>query len=116
MSVDIYEPHSGSVRVSGGSPAKAAGMCGYHFFKKKQLPVDFYFMGGNAGLQAAKACSVLAMVLKEENSYASFIPMRFKMDADDGHGNTSLKDIFVWRLKIEETDDVTELGEDIQHI
>ena len=105
-----YVPHAGTVKVSGRSEAIKLAKYALMLVSKGTTPVDFLFIGANAGQQAYKACSITAsLMLKHQKIQLSFIPLRFLTDSPerdvlgravekDGVAAMQVKDAFVWRV------------------
>lgn len=96
----LYEFHPGSIRVSGRSKVFATGLSAYHEYIKGTRPVEFVFLGGNAGQQAFKASVVtkreLETMLKKSIGFEPFW-CKVEILGPDGASN-GIKDASGWRV------------------
>lgn len=106
-----YEPHNGTVRVSGKSdPGKVARYI-VTLVKERRAPkVDVLFIGANAGQQAYKACSIACLIAVEELKIVlGFHPLRYMVTTQTRNAvgevlmngeepAMSDKDCSVWRV------------------
>ena len=110
----IYAFHKGSIRVSGKSQVFKTGLSAFYEWRKGTRPVEFVFLGGNAGHQAYKA----AVVAKREieatcHTKVAFLPMWSSVITDSvsehytetEHVQTRtpdrsgvVKDLSIWRI------------------
>ena len=71
MSAPLYTPGVGTVRVSGSGDCKKIAKCALHFIHQRKMPVDFFFVGSNAGHQAIKAIGIVTEIMKDTTDGAS---------------------------------------------
>lgn len=71
MSAPLYTPGVGTIRVSGSGDCKKIAKCALHFINQRKMPVDFFFVGSNAGHQAIKAIGIVTEVMKDTTNEAS---------------------------------------------
>jgi|SRR5688572_16418682 len=104
-----YQEHKGTVRVSGSTSPRSAGLCALVYLQKGISPIDFFYIGGNAGQQAMKAMSVFAFMVEKEmpDMLIAFRPIRYMTMTTDYGGATKEKDATVWRAVL-----VTKIDED----
>ena len=102
---EIYVEHGGTIRISGRTLPHKAGFCAFSYLQQGMAVIDFFYIGGNAGQQAAKSMGVFShlvkqdMALKNKNVFVAFVPLRFMtMAKDAGIGNPREKDASVWRV------------------
>jgi hypothetical protein len=100
----LYVEHAGTIRVSGMTSPRSAGFCAFVFLQKGIFPIDFFYIGGNAGQQAMKSMSIFAFIVQKDlpGMLIAFRPIRFMTTADEKE-----KDATVWRTVL-----VTEIAED----
>lgn len=58
ISIPVYAPHSGTIRISGSTESKKAASCALHYLSQQVSPIDFFYIGANAGQQAMKAMGI----------------------------------------------------------
>lgn len=110
----IYVFHQGSIRVSGKSQAFKTGLSAFYEWRKGTRPVEFVFLGGNAGHQAYKAAGVAKREIEAIcHIKVAFIPMwssvitetveehytkthHVKTHVQDSSG--VVKDLSIWRI------------------
>src|ERR1051326_2455893 len=83
--LQIYNSHPGTVRISGKTPPKAAACCAFSYLQNGVDPIDFQYIGGNAGQQAMKSMTILAHIIENEmkNAQVAFRPLRFLTQTKD---------------------------------
>lgn len=98
----MYECHEGTVRISGKTSPRSAGFCAFVYLQKGVSPIDFFYIGGNAGQQAMKAMSVFAFIVHQESgAIVAFRPLRYMtITVDVLTGEKKEKDATVWRTII----------------
>jgi len=96
---ELYQFHPGSLKISGKTKSHSAGRYAANLWRSGKRPVDFVYLGGNAGQQADKAAHAMMMELaKLFNIIVGFVPMRVMVKTEpDENGKTHIKDAFVWR-------------------
>lgn len=95
----LYEFHAGSIRVAGKSKVFATGLSAFHEYVKGTRPVEFIFLGGNAGQQAFKACAVVKRELERARSVKiAFEPFWCKVEILNNDVPESVKDASGWRI------------------
>lgn len=96
-----YTEHEGTVRVSGKTTPKSAACCAFAYVQKGVEPIDFFYIGANAGHQAMKAMTTFAHMVSQElqlKGTVAFIPIRVMARTTDPITNLSAdKDATVWR-------------------
>jgi len=102
---DHYNEHSGTVRISGRTLPKSAAFCALTYLQRGLDPIDFFYIGGNAGQQAMKAMSIFAYLVDREMHQAgisvAFCPKRFTTNTVDPVTKENReKDAAVWRTII----------------
>jgi len=97
--VKLYQFHRGSLKISGTTKSHSAGRYAANLWRSGKRPVDFVYLGGNAGQQADKAVHAMMMELaKLFNIMVAFVPMRVMVKTEpDEEGKSYVKDAFVWR-------------------
>jgi hypothetical protein len=58
IQLNRYVPHAGTIKVAGSTPTSKAAFCALACFEKGHVPLDFLFIGANAGQQATKAAGL----------------------------------------------------------
>lgn len=99
--IEHYVEHAGTVRISGKTLPKSAGFCAFSYLQKGISPIDFFYIGGNAGQQAMKAMSVFCHLVRQDSNeslFVAFVPLRFLTVTKDKVTQTEKdKDAAVWR-------------------
>jgi len=102
----IYETHGGTIRVGGGTPAFQCGLAAFHQFRKGTRPVEFSFIGANAGQQAIKAANVAIRAIRTyTNESWGIIPLWCNVKTKKPDGAEVIKDGCLLRL-VQLSDDV----------
>jgi len=96
-----YVFHQGSIRVSGKSQVFRTGLSAFHEWRKGTRPVEFVFLGGNAGHQAYKASVVTKREIESVcKTKIAFLPMWSTVMTDSADGRPGeLKDVSLWRIE-----------------
>lgn len=97
----VYKEHCGTLRVAGSSRPLHLAQCAQVLITKGVDPIDFFYIGGNAGQQAMKGMTILAFqIFRESNgsTEALFKPMRVMTLTTDPQHFEKEKDATVWRL------------------
>lgn len=100
--IPIYEPHAGTIRISGATESKGAASCALHYLGQEISPIDFFYIGANAGQQAMKAMGIFRYTFERatEGTYTIlFQPNRVQTKAKvrDGTDAEMLIDAVYWR-------------------
>lgn len=96
-----YCEHPGTIRVAGISKPLRLAQCAQGLMTAAISPIEFFYIGGNAGQQATKAMTILAYQIKCEtngNVEALFHPTRVVTCTVDEGQHEKEKDATVWRL------------------
>ena len=106
-----YVKHAGTVTLSGRSAVGKVARYATLLFENDTRPIDFIFIGANAGQQCYKACSIVANVLEEKSgTLVAFYPVRVRTDTlkrdickntvvdAEGHDAHETKDAYIWRM------------------
>lgn len=107
----LYKKHPGTIRVSGGTPVFKCGMAAFYQFRKGTQPIEFLFLGANAGQQAYKAANttIRAIRMYTGKSY-TVLPIWTRLEAyDQESGRTKIKETIVFRLVEAKEDILTHL-------
>lgn len=102
FAIPLYVSHSGTVRISGASESKKVASCALHFLSQDLGPVDFFYIGANAGQQAMKAMGILRYTVEkytEGKTTVLFQPNRVQTETQDhaDRSKTLLVDAVYWR-------------------
>lgn len=103
--IEMYEPHEGTLRISGKSEAKKVGIRAYNYLVEGKKQIDFWAIGGSANNQAMKGMGVFLYMVEHERSHVgvsiAFQPRRFKtVTTHPETGEKTVKDCVVWRTII----------------
>lgn len=96
-----YVEHLGTIRVAGTSVPRQVAQAAQALIARGVEPIDFFFIGGNAGQQANKAITILTYQIGIESNdsvTASFAPLRVMTMTEDAEHTSKEKDASVWRL------------------
>ncbi len=102
MSKLPYTPTESTLKISGSTDCRKAAQCAAHYLVDKKVPVDFMFIGANAGNQAVKAISILKNMLSGSTSGVSSVlidPLHVSTVVDDTSGKTEM-DAVVLRVLV----------------
>jgi len=84
--IPIYEPHEGTLKISGQTPARKAAKCAFHNYTEGKTPLEFFFIGANAGQQAMKATGIFRHILERETCHVFTVlyqPRRVRVKLKD---------------------------------
>ncbi len=103
--IPLYDPHPGTIRISGGTDCRKAAKCALYFLKRGITDVDFFYIGANAGQQAMKAMGIMRNFLEEATEgkcTVLFQPNRVQTNVKDAEqpGVVIVKDAVYWRAYI----------------
>jgi len=96
-----YVEHAGTIRVAGFSKPLRLAQCAQGLLSAGVTPIEFFYIGGNAGQQAGKAMTIFAYQIGCESNQkveALFRPFRVMTTTVDGEQHSKEKDASVWRL------------------
>ncbi len=97
-----YVTHSGTVRISGQTSPRAAASCALQLLKAETWPLEFLFIGANAGQQATKAMAFLAFIHDRQysDSEIAFRPSAYwVMSTDRSNNDAPVKRLAtVWKV------------------
>lgn len=96
----IYVEHEGTIRVAGISRPLLLAQCAQALITNGVPVIEFFFIGANAGHQAAKAMTILAYQIEQEHKgrvTATFRPCRYLTITHEGQVPKE-KDASVWKL------------------
>jgi stage V sporulation protein SpoVS len=104
-SIEEYQEHSTTIKVSGSTQPKAAGRCAFHYMQKGLFPIEFLCIGANANQQATKAMGVFSFMVARSIEFGgaqvAFQPMLRKTSTVDAISNQSRPRIVtVWRTVV----------------
>ena len=89
-----YVTHEGTVRISGQTSPRKAASCALQLLKSEVWPLEFLFIGANAGQQATKAMAFLSFVHDRQysGSEIAFRPSAcWVISADRSNNNEPVK-------------------------
>ena len=97
---ELYVPHPGTLKIGGATRPPKAALCAVRFYERGQVPVDFLFLGGNAGQQAVKACAwAQKLMLSDKGLKVGFVPMRVRVETVDPDTQARMDKVgFIWRM------------------
>lgn len=77
-------------------------MCAFHLLVKGSSPIEFLYIGANAGQQAMKAMGVMRQAVEEHPSIGKdievcFAPFRYQVPVKE-EKQEFLRDAAVWRV------------------
>jgi hypothetical protein len=96
--IPLYKSHEGTLRISGSTVPRRAGLCAFHYLHEKVPSVEFLAIGANANHNAMKAMGIFLKKVEEENNgevTVSFQPRRYKTVVYEGN-ESKLTDCVVW--------------------
>ena len=113
--IPVYVTHPGTIRVSGATECKKAASCALHYLSQNILPIDFFYVGANAGQQAMKAMGIFRYTFEratEGETTLLFQPNRVQTRAlvRDGTNAEMLIDAVYWRTYVITTAFLKEMG------
>lgn len=116
----LYEPHVGTVRVSGSTDCRKAAKCALFFLQRKAAQVDFFYIGANAGQQAMKAMGIMRNLLEsatEGRITVLFQPNRVQTEVMDLIDPTivTVKDAVYWRAYVLRADELPNIVRNYGH-
>lgn len=97
----VYAEHEGTIRVAGASKPLLLAQCAQSMITRGVDPIEFFYIGGNAGQQAMKAMTILAYQIDRESASkteALFSPLRVLTMTKDDQEHEKEKDATCWRL------------------
>lgn len=96
----LYKFHDGSIRVSGRSQVFPTAFAAYKEFGKGTRPIEFIFLGANAGQQAFKICMTAKREIEKYFKLkVVFVPLWHTVLTDSKENQPgSIKDAQIWRL------------------
>lgn len=99
-----YVLHKGTLLIAGSTIPKSAAACAFRHLKAGIAPIEFFYIGGNAGQQATKAMTVFAGLVRKDSAdqiNVSFTPTVVMTDTPEvGTNTTTQKFATVWRTII----------------
>ncbi len=115
MNQDIptYQPHPGTIKVSGGTDVRAAAKCALFFLNKQVAPhIDFFYIGASAGQQAMKAMVKMKEFIEaatEGKSTVLFQPHHVQTPVTEPDNSVVMKYAVFWRAHVLRTQGLSEL-------
>lgn len=96
----LYKFHAGSIRVSGKSQVFKTGLSAFHEWMNGTRPIEFVFIGANAGQQALKASVVAKREIEGATKHRiGFVPLWSTVVTDPRENEAGCeKDILILRL------------------
>lgn len=107
--IPLYQSHLGTLRISGSTAPRKAGMCAYHYLNEGVESVEFFCIGANANHNAMKSMGIFMLAVEAETNKQvtiSFQPRRYRTVVVE-EGQESFKDCVVWRTVIHAKADIT---------
>lgn len=99
--IPFYEPHPGTIKISGATESIKAAKCALHYLGNQVSPIDFFYIGANAGQQAMKAMGIFRYLVEQtakEQATVLFQPNRVRTRLAQPIGGTvSVIDAVYWR-------------------
>lgn len=108
--IPLYVVHPGTVKIAGHTECKLAAKCALHHLSRNIGPIDFFYVGANAGQQAMKAMGIMRYLLEqttEGKSTVFFQPNRVRTQSFQA-GSTDTIDAVYWRVYVLPTEKLTE--------
>lgn len=112
--LQIYQPHSGTVRISGRTPPASAARHARDTLRgEANRFTDFLFIGANAGQQAAKAAGLLAQFIHEQTEgtiavayflHRYLVRLEPKKENPPVHDGVKMVEGYVWRAMLINTE------------
>lgn len=100
--IEIYTAHDGTLKISGKTVPKDAGVYACDLLKRGVAQIDFFYIGANAGHQATKSMGVFKRMFEEANPgmfEVSFVPNCFLTYTEDAKHEERIAT--VWRTVIQ---------------
>lgn len=108
--IPIYQPHAGTVKISGATESIKAAKCALHYLGNNVSPIDFFYVGANAGQQAMKAMGIFRYLVESTaNGKATvfFQPNRVRTRLTNPQaGGVEVIDAVYWRAYLFDTEDL----------
>lgn len=102
VNIPLYRSHPGTLRISGSTTPRKAGLCAFHYLHENVPSIEFLAIGANANHNATKAMGIFLLKVEEEmrgEVTISFQPRRYKTIVDEA-GKSVPKDCVVWETVI----------------
>jgi hypothetical protein len=117
--IPVYESHPGTIRISGSTESKKAAACALHYLAQGVDPIDFFYVGANAGQQAMKAMGIFRYTFERSNDKFTLLfqpnrvqtPAKVRQDSSE----ETLIDACYWRAYPISLASLPPVGAKIQH-
>ena len=104
--VEEYVEHEGTIRISGQTVPCQAALCAMRFSERGVSPIEFFYLGGNAGQQAMKAMGIFCFMVEQSQSAkfsVAFQPLMMKAKlGEKGQEGDTFKAVSIWRVMLVE--------------
>lgn len=112
--IPFYVSHPGTVRIAGHTEALSAAKCALHFLGHAITPIDFFYVGANAGQQAMKAMGIMRYIVEsttQQKATVIFQPNRVRTEVAQGAqtGAPQIIDAVYWRAFLVDNEELAKL-------